>query len=147
MQSSDAVDAMTTDNREMGHADRSRTVFGDQRKIAQSRRIAGPALRDSFEKATIDFKDYLQMSRQNAAQHLHRPNLQRLGQQRVVRVSEAGLRQFPGALPFQTTLVHQHPHQFRNRQRRMSVVKLDRDFIRQLVERVVFFLITADDVS
>ena len=63
-----------------------------------------------------------------------RPALQRLGQERVVGVREAPLRELERLLERQPVVVDEEPHELRDRERRVRVVQLDRDLVGEAVE-------------
>src|SRR5215510_1524467 len=71
------------------------------------------------------------MARDQYLEQLDGPLLQGLGKQGMVGVSESALRQVPGLVPPELPLVEQYAHQFRNRDRGVSVVELDRGIVRQ----------------
>src|SRR5215472_2622878 len=66
------------------------------------------------------------MARDQHLEQLDGPLLQGLGKQSMVGVCESALRQVPGLVPSELPLVQQYAHQFRNRERGVSVVELDR---------------------
>ena len=66
---------------------------------ARARVVAGVARADFVEKAAIDLEDDLQVPRQQRAEERERPLLQRFGQQRVIGVGAACLRDRPRPRP------------------------------------------------
>ena len=59
----------------------------------------------------IPFRKPLQVAREDAAEQLHRPALQRLRKQRVVRVAEDRLADGPGPVPGEAVHVQEEAHQ------------------------------------
>ena len=66
----------------------------------------------------------------SSSNHAQRPLLQRLGQQRVVRVGERPPGEVPGLVPSEVRLVEQDPHQLGHGQAGVGVVELDGDLVR-----------------
>ena len=77
------------------------------------------------QEAGIDLVNDLQLPRQQLLKQLHPPGFQRLRQQRVVGVAEAGGGDRPGAVPVQPLLIDQQPHQFGHSDGWVGVVELD----------------------
>ena len=75
-----------------------------------------------------------------------RPALQRLGQQRVVGVGDAGARRVDGRIETHAVTIGQQQDQLRNGDRRMGVVELDRDVLGQRREIAVLVDEAADQV-
>ena len=73
------------------------------------------------------------MPRQHIVEPFERPCLQRLRQQRMVRVGQRPLREIPGLIPSQMRLVEQDTHEFGNGHGRMGVIQLDGDFFRKSI--------------
>ena len=118
-------------------------------RLARDTRASSPGNRaaDFVEEAPVDFVDDFELPRQEAFEPLHRPLLERLGQQRVVGVSERSLRETPGFVPAQFGLIQQQPHQFRHRHRGMGVVELDRRFVRKRRPIIAGRAETADEIG
>ena len=104
------------------------------------RRSLSPGMlgRDLVEQRAVDQVDDLQVPRQQPLEERDRPDLERLGQQRVVGVREHAARDGPRALPVDLVLVDQQPHQLGDRERRVRVVQLDRDRVGQRIEAAAF---------
>ena len=94
----------------------------------------------------VDEVDDLHVPRQQVLHQRDRPGLQRLGQQRVVRVVEDGRRDVPRELPRHLVHVDQEPHQLGDRDRRMRVVQLDRHVVGERRELAVLRLVPAQQV-
>ncbi len=94
----------------------------------------------------VDLVDDLEVARQDGAEQIDRPLLERLGHHRVIRVAEARLGQLPRLLPLDQLDVDEQSHQLGDRDRRVRVVELDRDLVGEHVERVVRLLVAPDDV-
>src|SRR5262249_19228273 len=86
------------------------------------------------KKPPVDLVDDLEVTRQNLPEELYGPCLECFGQQRVVRVRDRAARDVPGVVPAQTMDVDEQAHQLGDRDRRMRVVELNGDLVRQLVE-------------
>ena len=86
---------------------------------------------DVVQVTTVDLVDDLQVARDQYLEQLDRPALQRLGKQRVIGVGQCANGKSPGLIPRQARLIQQQAHQLGDRQRRMRVVHLDRDVVRQ----------------
>ena len=82
----DAIDPMTADDREMRHAHAAIAAVVDDRQAPQPLLISGVTLFDRLQEVAVDQIDDLQMPRQQALEHRHRPCLERLGQQGVIGV-------------------------------------------------------------
>ena len=96
----------------------------------------------------VDLVDDLEVARQNALEERHTPPLERLRQQRVVRVAEGPRDDLPGLLPRQILLVDQHAHQLGDGHGGVRVVELDRDLVGKVVPRIAGLLAVApDDVA
>ena len=67
------------------------------------------------------------MARQQDLEPLERPFLERLGQERVVRVRQGLLGQVPGLIPAEVRVVQQDPHQLGDGEGRVRIVELDGD--------------------
>ena len=125
VQRGDAVDGGCRPSRG-GPCGRSRSPPSSMSDMRASRASSPGKLRAHLvEEAAVDLVDDLQVARQEPAEQLDRPLLQRLGQQRVVRVGEGVPRDVPGLVPVQLVLVDEQPHQFGHGDRRVGVVELD----------------------
>ena len=78
-------------------------------------RVAAPHL---VEEAVVDLVDDLEVAREDRPEHLDLPLLERLGQQRVVRVGERPPRDLPGLVPAHPVDVHEEAHQLGHRRSR-----------------------------
>ena len=98
--------------------------FVDQREAPEKLVVAGITLTHVVQEAAVDLVDDLEVPRQELAEERQRPLLERLGQQRVVRVAAGSLRDCPGLIPVHRVLVHEEPHQLGDGDGRMRVVQL-----------------------
>ena len=114
----DAVDRVAADAREMRHAHVARPAFVDEREPREPRVVAGKGGAHFVEEAAVDLEDDLEMPREQRAEEIDRPLLQRLGQQRVIRVGERRARHRPRFVPAERVLIHEQAHQLRDRDRR-----------------------------
>ena len=124
-----AVRAVRADDGEVGHADVLGRAFLDQAHARDAALVAGEAAPDVVEQAAVDLEDDLEVARQQHLEPRERPFLERLGQQRVVRVRERPLGEVPGLVPSEVRLVEQDPHQLGDGHGRVRVVELDGDLL------------------
>ena len=110
------------------HAHVARPAFIDEREPREPRVVAGKCGAHFVEEAAVDFEDDLEMPRQQRAEEIDRPFLQRLGQQRVIGVGEGRARHRPRFVPAERVLVHEQAHQLRDGDRRVRVVELHGPF-------------------
>ena len=141
-----AIDVMAPDNGEMGHAYVVIPVVVNERQALHEFRIARMTVAHAVQEPLVDFVDDFKMPRQDGGKQPHRPGLQRLGHQRMVGVGKGAHGNPPGAIPFQFMYVHEQAHELGDRYRRMGIVQLDRDLVRQFVEAGVNFLVAEQDV-
>ena len=147
MQRGHSIGAVRTDDREIRHADLTAGTFLDQAHATDARFIAGKPDANIVEEAPVDFVNDFQIARQHVFKPRHGPFLQRLGQQRVVRVGERSLCDCPGVVPAELCLVEQYSHQLRHGQRRMCVVELNCGMVRQCAPIIAGGAETADQVG
>lgn len=145
MKSRDAVYKRRADDREIRHANHLLVAFLDERHPGEARRIAGPLESDLREESGIDFVDYLEMPRKELFEEADRPLFERFRHERVVRVGERAGRNVPRLVPFEVLFVEKNPHEFRNRNRRMRIVQLNRDAFREEFPVAVVELLEAAD--
>ena len=145
MQGRYPVDRVAGHHREIGHADPALALFIDQGYAAQHFCVC-PLGAQLGKKARVDAIDDLQMARQDAAEHLHRPGLQCLVHQRVVGIRENTLAQRPGLVPGHGVFIEQQAHQLRDRQHRVGVVEVDADLGGQLAEVFMRLAVTAQQI-
>ncbi len=128
MQIGHAVDRMTAHARQMRHANVTLAAFLYQRKARDSGFVAQKTDAHFIEKACVDLVNDFQVARQHPGEQPHRPPLQRFGQQCVVGVGKSVASDGPGVAPRDAVFVDQQAHQFRNRDRGVSVVQLHGKF-------------------
>ena len=128
-----AVGAVRADDGEVRHAD-FRSPPSSTRLTRSTRPLvsgeAGPHL---VEQAPVDLQDDLEMPRQQQLEPRQWPLLQRLGQERVIRVGEGPSGEIPGLVPAEVRLVEQDSQELGDGERRVGVVELDRDLPGKLV--------------
>ena len=127
----DAVGAVRAHDGEMRHAHVLLGTLLDQAHALDALLVAREARAHVVEQAPVDLVDDLELPRQQQLEPRDRPLLERLGQQRVVRVGERAPREVPGLVPAELRLVEQDAHQLGHRERRVRVVQLDRDLLGQ----------------
>ena len=128
MELRDAVDRVAADAREMRHAHVARPAFINEREPREPRVVAGECGAHFVEEAAVNLEDDLEMPREQRAEEIDRPLLQRLGEQRVIRVGESRARHGPRFFPAERVLIHEQAHQLRDRDRGMRVVELHGPF-------------------
>ena len=121
-------------------------VFLHQRDAGEEIRILAARALDRLQVKPVDQIDDLQVPRQQPAEQIDRPGLQRFRQQRVVGVGKRRARDLPGPGPVDVVLVHQDAHQFGHRDRRMGVVELHGGVLGQRGKRAEFVEVAAGDV-
>src|SRR5262249_16983309 len=93
-----------------------------------------------------DFKNDVEMARQNALHQIDRPLFEGFGHQRVIRVSADRLGQGPGLVPVEFIVVDENSHDLNDRESGMRIVELDGYLVRKVVEVGMMFEVTAEDV-
>ena len=85
---------------------------------------------------------------QETLHHRDRPLLERLGEDRVVRVAGRAARDVPGLVPLHALLVHEHAHELGDHERGMRLVQVDEGLVGELrpVGRAVVVHEPAQDV-
>src|SRR4029453_17765012 len=93
--------------------------------------VAREARTHRLQEAPVDFVDDLQLSRQEHFEPRQWPLLERLRQQRVIRVGQRARREIPCFVPPELRFVQENPHQLGYCERGMRVVELYRDLVRK----------------
>ena len=96
---------------------------------------AGDGLVKALAPAAVDLLDDLELAGEERAHERHRPLLQRFRHDGVVRVGDRAAGDVPRFLPREPFAVHEKPHQLRNAERGMGVVRVDGNALGQLVPR------------
>ena len=143
----DTVDAVSGDGREVRHPHLPARPFLDDRHAREPIALARPAQLCLPEEPLVDLVDDLKVARQEPFEQRHRPALQRLGEQRVVRVADAPFDDRPPHVPVQPFVVDQHAHQLGHRDRRVRVVQLDGELVGEGAEVGVLLLEPPDHVG
>ena len=86
------------------------------------------------------------MARQNFPQHIDRPGLERFTHQRMVGVGEHLAGDFKRLIPAELMLINQQAHQLRNRQHRMGVVKVNRNFVCQVSKGFMQLIMAVENI-
>ena len=141
-----AIDGMTSDDGQMGHAHMLHGAFTDQRDPGGQSFIARTAPAHRFQEPVVDLENDLHVARQQPGHEIHRPGFKRLGQHGVVGIGEGLLADPPRLVPSQSLFVHEQPHEFRNRDAGMGVVELNGDKIGQIGEGTVQFAVAAQNI-
>jgi len=134
VQRAHAVNRMARDDGKIRHAHLLVVSLLNERHAAQAVEVAGELVGHLAQKVGVDIINNLHVARQQVRHEPHRPLLKRLGHERVVRVGESLLRDIPRLVPGQPVLVNKQPHELRDSNSRMSVVKLYRHLVRKRLE-------------
>ena len=108
--------------------------------------IAVSVVRKLETETAVDLLDDHVDARQQLADILHRPLLQRFRHDRMVGVCDGVLRDIPGLIPVIAEIIEQHAHQLWNAQHRMGVVELDGDLLMQVVQVRIAAQMPPDDL-
>ena len=120
--------------------------FADDGQTRHSCGVAGVPAAHLVEKPPVDFEDDLEVPWQHTGEERHRPLLQCLGQQRVVRVRQRALRHGPRRVPVHDLFVDQQAHQLRDGDRGMGIVQLRHEPAIQRRQRATRLEVHADHV-
>ena len=129
------VGAVAAHHGQMGHAHPPLGPLLDQRQAGELVRLPGKADPGHPQEAGVDLVDDLQVARQQLLEQLHAPGFQRLRQQGVVGVAEAGRGDLPGRIPVDAVHIDQQPHQLGHSDGRVGVVHLHRILAVELAHR------------
>jgi hypothetical protein len=129
-----AVHGVARHRGEVRHAHASLPRLVDDRHAAHALFVAGEALAHQLEEARVDLEDELEVPRQEAREERQRPRLERLGQERVVRVRERLGGDGPRVVPAEAVHVEQEAHQLGHSQRGVRVVELHGELVGELVD-------------
>ena len=141
------VHPVRADKSEMAHAQLAVAVLVDQRNGCQP--IVKPfwiLVFCGLDVLRIDPVDDLQMPRQDALEQVHRPGLERLGEEGVVGVGERADCDAPGIGPWQAMLVSQQSHQLCDRDAGVRIVELNRGPLRKKMQVAVGETMTRDQI-
>ena len=146
VQRRDAIHLVRGEEGEVPHADRATAVLFDQRDGRELPHVAVTARAQRVQVLGVDQVDDLHVSREQALHERHRPLLEGLRQQRVVRVVEHRPRDLPRGVPRHAVHVHEQAHELGDADHRMRVVELDRDMVRERRELAILSLVTPHEV-
>jgi hypothetical protein len=135
MQGGYAIDGMAADGREVRHAQQLVAALVDQRHPRHTRLVIGVALTEIVEKPAVDLIDDFERAWQQAPEERQTPGLERFRQERVVRIGQCAPGDVPSLVPRHLPLVDQEPHQLGDRDRRMGIVQLRREHVREPLRR------------
>ena len=141
-----AVDVMAADDRQVRHPDPPPAAFVHDRHPLHAFDVARIEVAHLLEEPVVDLVDDLQVAREDPLEEAHRPGLQRLRHQGVVRVCEGPPGDVPRPVPLEVVDVEQQAHQLGNGDGRMRVVQLNRHVIGECIEGVVRVEEPLDDV-
>ena len=141
-----AVDFVRTDDRQPCHADAAAVVLIDDGHAADEVVVEVTDGAQGVQEVGVDFKDDVQMARQQAAHQIDRPSFQGFAHQCVVVVRENLAAHIPCFGPRNAFFINQDAHQFWNGEHRMGVIQVDGDFVRQSADAWETAFVTGDDV-
>ncbi len=141
-----AVHLVAHHYRQPGHTHLASVVFVNDGNARQQLPLFRVVFLNGLQEVVIDFKNNLQMTRQDFTDHIYRPGFQRLAHQRVVGVGEDLTHHLECVVPGKLMLIDQQTHQFRDRQHRVGVVQVDGDLIREVIESLMHFPVTVKDI-
>ena len=64
----------------------------------------------------------------------------------MIRIAECTLSDVPSGVPFHQMIVHQQPHQFGDRERRVRIVQLHRELLRKAIQCLIALQVQPDHV-
>src|SRR6185369_2712447 len=99
------------------------------------------------KKFLVDFVDDHKVSGENMLEKPDRPFFERLRKYRVVRIGKGFPGHLPGFVPGESFMVDKDSHQLRDAEGRVSVVKLDRDFLVEIPQVAMDFFVPVDNVE
>lgn len=88
---------MAGDHRQPGHTHHTAVMFIDDRHSRQQLAVSRYLRLNLIQEVIVDIEDNLQMARQDLAQHIHRPDFQRLAHQRMIGIGKRLANHLPGA--------------------------------------------------
>lgn len=118
----------------------------NQAHPCESVNIAWPSALDLAHELEVDVENDLHMSGEEVLDERDRPHLESLGEDRVVGVRESASDDVPGVVKVDVLLVDQDPLELDDGERRVGVVELDGNVVRELGPGHVDLLPSADDV-
>src|SRR5215471_19973642 len=130
----------------MRHADLASACLVDKRYALYQAVVLWKMQPHLIQESPVDFVDDFDVSGKEAGDQRHRPSLQCLIQQCMIRVAEGSLGNVPGCVPSHSVLVDEQPHQFRNREGRMCVVELGRKLLVKCLQLFVTLKMQTDHV-
>ena len=124
-----AVDFVRTDDCQPCHADAAAVVLIDDGHAADEVVVEVADGAQGVQEVGVDFKDDVQMARQQAAHQIDRPSFQGFAHQGVVGVRENLAAHIPCFGPRDAFFVNQDAHQLGNRQHGVGIVQVDGGFV------------------
>ena len=110
VQLGNAVNLVAHHHRQPCHTHTTAVRFIDNRRPPQQSGIVRILFLQRLQEVVVDFKDDLQMARQNFAQHIDRPGLQRFAHQGVVGIREDLAADLKRIVPAELMLIDQQTH-------------------------------------
>ena len=143
----DPVRAVGSDDGQVGHADPPDRALLDQARPGHPALVSGEAGANLVDQPAVHLQDDVEVARNDRREPLERPPLQRLREERVVRVGERPAGEVPGVVPGEPRVVEQDSHQLGHGHGRVGVVELDRDLLGERVPVAVAGHEAAQDVG
>ena len=138
----DAVDTVAADDGEARHMNHIILDDGERMHLALVLRIA---LAHIDEPAAVDLVNDHIDARQKRLEHLDRPLLKGLRHDRVIRVRHRVLRDGPRLVPLEPLLIDEDAHELCDTERRMRIVDMDGNLLREVVDVEPRLLVMAHD--
>ncbi|OPY65168.1 MAG: hypothetical protein A4E62_02735 [Syntrophorhabdus sp. PtaU1.Bin002] len=142
----DTIDGMAADYCKTRHIHGPFPPSGDKTHLLFSGRLTGEMLRHLHQKTPVNLLDDLEVPREDIRKKPLGPRFKGLRQYRMVRVSEGPRSNSPSIVPHHPLFVHKNSHQLGDGDRRMGIVKLDRNLLRKLIVAPVRLLVSSDDI-
>ena len=103
------------------------------------------ALANEGQMAMVDFLDKHVDAGQQMLEHIHRPGLQCLRQDGVVRIGHRIANRSPGFVPLHAHLIQEQAHQLGHHQGRMGIIDMDGNALAELAHIAPGLLVVAHD--
>src|SRR5262249_13593672 len=142
----DTVSAMRADDSKVGHPDLALWALFHETYSLNAVLISGKASSYLINQATIDFIDYFEVTGQHPFKPDDRPFLKSFGQERVISVGQSPSSKVPSLIPSEMHLIEQNPHQFWHRHRRVGIIELNSNLVRECAPVCVGLAEAADKI-
>ena len=142
-----AIHGVTADHGQVRHAHEfSFRSFFDDARTTKERKVFAALLAEIADEFPVDFVNDLHVAREHLFEQIDRPFLERIHEHGVVGETENLRSDFPSLRVRKPMLIDEQAQQLRDGERRMRVVQLHRDLVRELVKRVMIHQVAANNV-